>query len=202
MEKLVFLPGASGKMQFWNPLINLLPKHYEKEIIDYPGFGNTPNNSDIKNFSDLAKYVTEKIQSNSILIAQSMGGIFAVNKTLNDPSSIKALVLIATSGGIDLTPFDVQDWRTEYQTQYPRYPDWFMTTHVDYEDYLDSIQVPVLLIWGNNDPISPITVGRYLNTKLKNSRLHIIEGGKHDLAEMYAKEVSLCMNQFLETLTS
>ena len=200
MDKIVFLPGASGNMDFWNPLIDFLPIHYEKEIIGYPGFGTSENDQNINNFSDLQDYVTSKIQSKSILIAQSMGGIFAVNKTFTNPNLIKGLVLIATSGGIDLTHFNVQDWRTEYQEQYPRYPNWFMTTKVDYEDYLETIHVPVLLIWGDDDSISPIAVGKHLNYKLGNSKLHIIEGGKHDLAEKHAEEVSLYINQFLETL--
>ncbi|NNH78857.1 alpha/beta hydrolase [Acinetobacter sp. ANC 5380] len=200
MEKIVFLPGASGNIEFWNPLIDFLPRHYEKEVIGYPGFGNVPDNTNIKNFRDLQNDVTSKINSKSILIAQSMGGIFAVNKAFTDPSLIKGLVLIATSGGIDLTPFNVQDWRTEYQEQYPRYPKWFMTTNVNYEEYLEKINIPTLLIWGDDDPISPINVGKYLNTILKDSKLKIIKDGKHDLAEKHAKEVSLYINQFLETI--
>ena len=39
MEKIVFLPGASGNIDFWKPLIEFLPKKYEKQIIGYPGFG-------------------------------------------------------------------------------------------------------------------------------------------------------------------
>jgi len=37
MEKIVFLPGASGKIDFWKPLIQFLPENYRKQIIGYPG---------------------------------------------------------------------------------------------------------------------------------------------------------------------
>lgn len=201
MKKIVFLPGASGNIDFWKPLIDFLPKKYEKEIIGYPGFGSVPEDTSLKNFRDLQKYVTSKINSESILIAQSMGGIFAVNKAFTDPNLIKGLVLIATSGGIDLTPFNIQDWRTEYQEQYPRYPEWFMTTNVNYDEYLGKINIPILLIWGDADPISPVAVGKYLNTKLKDSTLKIISNGKHNLAEEHAKEVSLYINQFLKVIS-
>lgn len=201
MEKIVFLPGASGKMEFWNPLANLLPRHYEKQVIGYPGFGNVPEHTDIKNFGDLQNHVARKIDSKSIIIAQSMGGIFAISKAFTDPDLIKGLILIATSGGINLTPFHVQDWRTEYQEQYPKYPNWFISTNVNYEEHLKTLDIPVLLIWGDNDPISPITVGKYLKTQLKNSRLRVVKGGKHDLAEKHAKEVSLYINQFLDDIS-
>ena len=84
MEKIVFLPGASGNLDFWKPLIEFLPEKYEKQIIGYPGFGNIAEDTSLKNFSDLEEYVTGKINSESILIAQSMGGIFAVNKAFTD----------------------------------------------------------------------------------------------------------------------
>lgn len=74
-------------------MIDFLPKKYEKEIIGYPSFGSVPEDTSLKNFRDLQKYVTSKINSESILIAQSMGGIFAVNKAFNDPNLIKGACL-------------------------------------------------------------------------------------------------------------
>ena len=200
MEKLILLPGASGNTKFWTPLIAYLPEQYETKIIDYPGFGHSPAINNINNFNCLKNYVLDKIQAKTILIAQSMGGIFAIATAFEQPHLIKGLVLIATSGGIDLTPFNVQDWRTEYQQQYPIYPDWFIKTDVNYEQNLIEIEIPILLIWGDEDEISPIAVGQYLQSKLKNSQLYIVEGGKHDLAEKHAEEVSIYINDFIKNL--
>ena len=201
MTKLVFLPGASGKIDFWNPLISFLPKDDEKQIISYPGFGGIAEDSNLKSFLDLQEYVTSQINSECIIIAQSMGGIFAVQKAIEAEHLIKGLVLIATSGGIDLTPFKVKDWRMEYQEYYPTYPEWFVTANINYDDDLEMINLPVLLIWGDADPISPVAIGKYLNRKLKNSALKVISNGKHNLAEEYAKEVSVYINQFLENIS-
>jgi pimeloyl-ACP methyl ester carboxylesterase len=200
MEKIVFLPGASGNTAFWTPLIERLPSDYASQIIEYPGFGPADENQKIKSFNDLNHYVASQIQDTAVLIAQSMGGIFAVDKTLTDPDLVKGLVLIATSGGIDLSPFQVQDWRSEYLAQYPRYPHWFMQTKINFAAQLDNIEVPVLLLWGDDDPISPIAVGQYLKTQLKHAQLKIIEGGQHDLAQKHAATVSLYIQQFLATL--
>ena len=197
MAKIVLLPGASGQTTFWQPLIDLLPSKYEKQIIAYPGFGNVLKNDDLKNFDDLQELVIHQINQKSILIAQSMGGIFAVKKTLERPDLIQGLVLIATSGEINLTPFDVQDWRTEYQQYYPQYPDWFMTNQVDYEEFLAQINVPILLIWGDCDPISPVAVGKHLQNQFKDAHLNIIQGGDHMLAEAHADEVALLIQDYL-----
>ena len=109
MSNLVFLPGALGNTQFWNPLIAQLPEHYTKQVIAYPSFHGMAAHPDINSFDDLTNYVVAQIQQPSILIAQSMGGIFAIATTLKKTDLVKGLVLIATSGGINLDPFLVQD---------------------------------------------------------------------------------------------
>jgi pimeloyl-ACP methyl ester carboxylesterase len=58
-----------------------------------------------------------------------MGGIFAVQAALQKPEQVQALVLVATSGGIDLSPFQVADWREDYQQSFT-VPDWFVSASV------------------------------------------------------------------------
>ncbi len=76
MNNLIFLPGASGSTTFWHPLIEKLPQQYRTKIIGYPGFGDTPESLEVKSFEDLTNYVVDQIHDESVIIAQSMGGIF------------------------------------------------------------------------------------------------------------------------------
>ena len=175
LENLIFLPGASGNIEFWQPIISLLSPDYAKKIIAYPEFGGVPAQADIQNFDDLKQYVIHSIndlshQQPSIVVAQSMGGIFAVQTALKHPEQVKALVLIATSGGIDLSRFDVADWREDYQLNF-LVPDWFVNHRSALDHELNKIQCPVLLIWGDQDLISPVSVGRYLEKQFKQARL-------------------------------
>ncbi|WP_433847911.1 alpha/beta fold hydrolase [Acinetobacter proteolyticus] len=202
MNHLVFLAGASGNTQFWNPLTEQLPTSYTKQVVAYPGFHGVESDPDIHSFDDLSNYVLAQIQQPSILIAQSMGGIFAIAAALQKTDLVKGLILIATSGGINLDRFQVQDWRQFYRQEYVEYPDWFVTTKVDYEQSLSDIEVDTLLIWGNQDPISPIEVGQYLNQILQKSKLYIVDGGDHQLAEKYAEEVVIQINDYLKNLES
>ncbi|MFK4048553.1 alpha/beta fold hydrolase [Acinetobacter venetianus] len=201
MNNLVFLAGASGNTKFWTPLIEQLPESYTKQVIAYPSFHGEPAHPDINSFDDLTSYVIEQIQQPSILIAQSMGGIFAIAAALKKTHLIKGLVLIATSGGINLDQFQVQDWRQSYQAEYLQYPDWFVTANIAYENSLTDVDIKTLLIWGDQDLISPVPVGQYLNRILKNSTLYIVKNGDHQLAEKYANEVSLQIKHYLEELS-
>lgn len=200
MNNLIFLPGASGSISFWQPLIEKLPQQYHTKIIGYPGFGDTPESVGVKNFEELTNYVLKQINDESVIVAQSMGGIFAVAAALQKSQMIKGLVLIATSGGIDLSAFNIQDWREAYRQAFLKYPDWFVTTNINYEEFLSDINVETLLIWGDQDPVSPVEVGTHLNQILKSSTLHIVQGGDHQLAEKYADEVAIQIKEYLKKL--
>ncbi|MCU4414306.1 alpha/beta hydrolase [Acinetobacter sp. WU_MDCI_Axc73] len=190
MPHLIFLPGASGSTEFWCPLIKNLPEEMTTQIIAYPAFANEPAHPHIHNFEQLQHYVLDKIERPCILVAQSMGGIFAVAAALQKPKLIQGLVLIATSGGIDLSQFDVADWRQSYAKAFLNYPDWFMTAKINYEPQLVQIQQKILLIWGDQDQVSPVAVGQYLNDRFRDAKLKIIRGGEHDLAYCYAEQVA------------
>lgn len=200
MNNLIFLPGASGSTAFWHPLIEKLPQQYRTKIIGYPGFGDTPESFEVKSFEDLTNHVVNQINEESVIVAQSMGGIFAVAAALQKPQLVKGLVLIATSGGINLERFNVQDWREAYRQAFLKYPDWFVTTNANYEEFLSDINIETLLIWGDNDPVSPVQVGQYLNQKFESSTLYVVIGGDHQLAEKHADEVSVQIKTYLEKL--
>lgn len=195
----IFLPGASGNTAFWQPVMERLSVDAEKTVIAYPEFGGHAAHADVQSFADLERYVLNQIQSPSVIIAQSMGGIFAVQAALQKPELVKGLVLVATSGGIDLSSFDVADWRRDYQQTFS-VPDWFVSHQSQLDDLLYTIDCPVLLIWGDADPISPVAVGEYLNTKISSSELQIIKNGQHDLAFVYADKVADLMQNFLDKL--
>lgn len=200
--QLIFLPGASGSTSFWQPvqqrLVSCVSDRFKSQkVVAYPSFGHVPAHADVYDFASLTEYVLGQIQQECIIIAQSMGGIFAVQAALQKPDLVKGLVLLATSGGINLKPFQVQDWRSAYQQQYLNYPDWFCTARLDYSLQLQTISQPVLLLWGEQDPISPITVGAYLQSVLPQSKLRIVLGGDHLFAEKYPDQSAKFIAEYL-----
>lgn len=74
------LPGACGQLEFWHPLMACLPAHDQTEILAYPGFGDTPANEHIHDFYPVQHYVSSKIPSKAILVAQFMGVCLQLNK--------------------------------------------------------------------------------------------------------------------------
>ena len=57
--------------------------------------------------------------------------------------------------------------------------------------------MPTLLLWGDAVPISPVAVGQRLQRLLPRSRLVVLPGGQHDLAQVYAEQVAMLIDRHL-----
>jgi pimeloyl-ACP methyl ester carboxylesterase len=127
-----------------------------------------------------------------------MGGLVAVKAALAAPDRVKRLVLTATSGGVPVTALGGADWQAGYYREHPQAARWIGAVREDLSDQLGAITAPTLLLWGDNDPISPVAVGKRLLSLLPNARLHVVPGGDHDLATTHAGAVAALIVRHLD----
>ena len=159
-------------------------------MLGWPGFDGVPRDPGMRGIADLVGMVVKEMDQPCALIAQSMGGVIAVQAALKRPEFLTHIVLAVTSGGIDMSAFHAEDWRSSFWMANPAAPSWFADYHENLSGRIGSIRAPALLLWGDADPISPLAAGRYLQGLLPNSRLHVLQGGKHDLVIRFAPEVA------------
>jgi poly(3-hydroxyoctanoate) depolymerase len=195
--QLLFLPGASGDSTFWQPLADQLEHPATRRFLAYPGFGAEPADPEVENFEDLVRKVVQLIDQPTALIAQSMGGVLALRAALAKPALVTHLVLSVTSGGLDTQALGASDWREDFVAKNPQLPDWFVTLREDLTGELAYISQPVMLLWGDEDPISPLAVGEKLLELLPNSELDVVNGGGHDLANAHARVLAPLVDEFL-----
>lgn len=196
-DKLLFLPGALGRMDFWRPAAGLIRCPAQSIHIGWPGFGPTPAEPDVNGIEDLVARVIKQLDRPCALIAQSMGGVVAIRAALARPEHVTHLVLAATSGGLDVTGLGAQDWREVVRKDFPRLPDWFLNDRQDLTGQLSQLRMPSLLLWGDADAISPVLVGQKLAQHLPRADLHIFEGADHDLAYTHVAEVAALIDQHI-----
>lgn len=196
-SKLLFLPGALGRTELWQPVAALLSHPAKRVHIGWPGFGATPPDANIQGIRDLVAKVVSEIDQPTALIAQSMGGVVAVSAALACPRLVTHLVLTVTSGGINTETLGAEDWRPGLLQENPGLPSWFIDYKSDLTPSLSAILIPVLLLWGDADPISPVAVGKHLSELLPNAKLHVIAGGSHDLAYVHAQRVASLIDEHL-----
>jgi pimeloyl-ACP methyl ester carboxylesterase len=189
-ETLIFLPGASGNTNFWRPVAGELRHPGARRFLAWPGLGGVPAEPNVHGIADLVERVVRQITTPVALLAQSMGGIVAVRAALERPDLVRHLVLSVTSGGIDVARLGAQDWRPAFRENNPGLPGWFLDEREDLTERIQTIAIPVLLLWGDADPISPVAVGRRLAELFPDAELVVIPGGTHDLVLERAKDVA------------
>ncbi|HEX3616910.1 MAG TPA: alpha/beta hydrolase [Solirubrobacteraceae bacterium] len=198
VPSVVFFPGATGAGDFWSPVADRLPPHWQTELISWPGAGAVPALPGVDGYADLVALAAELVPDGSDVVAQSMGGVVAIGLALARPRKIRRLVLVATSGGVDVSGLGGSQWRDEYRAEFPRAGAWVTGDAPDHSAQLSSLELPVCLIWGDADPISPVAVGDALLRLLPSSELHVIAGGTHALASEQPDRVAALVQRHLD----
>lgn len=195
--KLIFLPGAAGSPNYWRPVSERLAHPAARVLLGWPGFDLVAADPNVQSLADLVNLVLAEMDQPCALIAQSMGGVVAVQAALQRPELLTHLVLAVTSGGVDMQALHAQDWRPSFWAANPRAPAWFADYHEDLSARIGAITAPTLLVWGDADPISPLAVGQHLQGLLLHSSMHVVHGGQHDLAVKFAPEVAAAIGSHL-----
>jgi pimeloyl-ACP methyl ester carboxylesterase len=81
-----------------------------------------------------------------------------------------------------MTQLGAPDWRADYRNQFPRAAGWIKQHGASAELPVELVAAPTLLISGDADPISPDSVGRHLEDRMPNAKLHVLAGGDHSVA--------------------
>lgn len=162
-----------------------------------------------------------------ILCGHSMGAIIVLQTALNYPDQVDGLVLIGAGARMPVNPqmleqlaqgtFDTGFLKIAYGPDTPaelvqaeleqmaRVPqqqlfiDFNACNNFDVSGRLGEINIPVLILVGDKDKMTPLKASQYLDENIQNSVLHIVNGsGHHPMLEKKA-ETNQAIRQFLET---
>lgn len=178
---LVFFPGAGGRVAHLRPIAERLAHRRTTYLCEYPGLGGVAPNASLHTMADLQGHLLAALPAQFDLVTMSMGGVLALRIALEHPARIRKLVLMATSGGVNVEALGGIDWRSTFRRVQPNAPSWFLEDRTDVTPELGRIAHPTLLIYGDADLIAPASVGQLLHRSLPNARIEIISDATHDL---------------------
>ncbi|HVW23280.1 MAG TPA: alpha/beta hydrolase [Candidatus Saccharimonadales bacterium] len=220
MKKIYVIHGWSYNLDKWQAIRPYLKAlDIEPIFLKVPGLAEPSDKVwDIDDYVDWLDKQLAKVD-NPIVVGHSNGGRIALNYALQHPGSLQSLVLI-DSAGIPHNEFGPKTKRAIFRLiahigkvfafipglkrtyyrligarDYLEAPDNMKQTmrnmlksdsQIDYRE----INLPVTLIWGSEDSVTPLKDGRKLAQLLPNAHLEIINGARHAPQSTNAEEVA------------
>jgi len=163
-----------------------------------------------------------------VLAGHSLGGAVIQSYYFNYPDEVSALILVGTGARLRVSPIiltslqnDFQEYlkglpigafyrRTskeiinEYMVETSKtdpqatYSDFKICDEFDVMDKMSLIDVPCLIICGNEDLLTPPKYSNYFHEKLKTSELVIIEKASHMVMLEKPEELNQAIKEFIK----
>lgn len=94
------------------------------------------------------------------------------------------------------------DWRPGFLDIYPGTPSWILKERSNLSGHFPDLSMRTLLLWGEEDPISPLAVGEYLMKRIPNGGMRILRHGTHSVAVEQLDTVASATLEHLESSIS
>lgn len=214
--RIFFLHGLGGRANNWLKLARVLDGGYGMVMVDLPGHGNSTRNLpswDIhQQIEVLDSFLSGFPEKKKILAGNSYGGWIATRYAI-DHGGVRALILIDSAGtnstlGED-SPQKVKAFLERVMANYPRNDpeilgeilrqNSFGTGKISREE-LESLSIPVSIIWGENDRVIPLDNGKFLHSMISGSRFRIVSGAGHTPHYTHPEETASEIRGFLSSI--
>lgn len=202
--KYIFIHGSGHKSTSWSETISYMEKRGE---ILCPNLSSILNGKEA-GYHNLYSLFTEYCNKNDgqiNLCGISLGGILALNYTLDFPDKVKSLVLIGTPHKIPKVMFSIQNIifrflpKSLFENMAFNKKDTFILgksmKELDFSNSLNRIKCPTLVICGKKDSAN-IKSAYYFYKNIQNSKLKIIENTGHIVNEENPKILAKILSEY------
>jgi len=219
-KPIIFFHGWQQNSRSFSALVPFLYKNYRLFLLDLPGFGKSefppPNFSSFDYAQAIAKWIKEKRLKKAILVGHSFGGKIAAIVAVQEPNLISRLILIASasiphpkkyyrlkkfipSQLIKIIPFRLRSIfaSRDYKQAGKLLPIFKNIVKEDLRPIFSKINIPTLIIWGENDKELSVKDGKEIHQLIKKSKLTITAGDHFPFWKNPQKAAKL-INQFIK----
>ncbi len=209
MNKVLVLHGWAYSTDKWAEFIKLMQRKTTVELLKIPGLTEKINEVwNLDRYIDWLKVKVGKEKSKVILIGHSNGGRISASFAAKYPQNLSKLILIDSAGiyhnelpirikrlvfkiiakiGKRITASETLKralYKLSKEEDYQNAPPLVRETMVnlittDITAQLNLIKIPTLIIWGQDDKITPLSDGILMHKLIKESKMKIIKGARH-----------------------
>ena len=209
---IVFIHGLVTSARSWDACADALADRYQTIAIDLPGHGDSPcPDDDPEAFTrDAALADIDEVLASvgrpAILVGHSLGGYLALAHAATRPNAARGVVAINTGPGFR-DPEKREGWNARSRRNAHRFgvPEHVTDLNLQHDsvvmDRLASMATPTIVLAGGNDRPEYQGSGQYLERKMPDARLVVLDGGGHSMHEdTHAIEVADVIAAFATAL--
>ena len=224
---MLFVHGAGSSLHVWSNQLQADIQGCYQIALDLPGHARSQATGQ-EYIQDYAQWIVDFIQAmdlqKCVLVGHSMGGAITQIIALSRPELLQGIALVGTGARLRVAQ-DILDraWIGESFAEYAyapqtslelqkeaekefeltspevRYYDFLACDRFDIMDRIQDIQVPALIICGEEDRLTPFKFSRYLHEHLPNSRLELIPKAGHMVMWEQAERMNKILVDFLNS---
>lgn len=214
---LVFLHGWGGCIESFKFICNGLNFSYKALIVDFPPFGNSEEPKCVWTIYDYSNFVSEIIKKehfeNSCIVGHSFGGRVGI---ILASQGIGNKLILTSSAGMKVKRGLKYYLKVKFyklckilkiknnmgSSDYKHLSSIMKKTFVNIvntflEKYAITINVPTLLVWGDQDKDTPMYMARKLKKLISTSELIIFKGASHFAYVEQSYKFSLIVSSFI-----
>ena len=204
---IVFLHGLGMTAHTWDAVAD----RFTVIAVDLPGHGDSPcpDGSDAFTrdaaLTDLDE-VLASVEGRAVLIGHSLGGYLALAHAATRPEAARGIVVLNTGPGFR-DPEKRERWNERSRRNAHRFgvPERVAAMNLQEDsvvmDRVADMATATLVLAGGHDRPEYAGAGQYLERKMPDARLVVLEGGGHSMHEdTHADEVATIIAEFVEAL--
>lgn len=225
---VLFLHGWALSAEAFRDGLTILSEHYRVIAPDWLGFGQANDPASAWDYDDYAQTLLSFLKAVEIeqvhLVGHSTGGGISIVLAGLAPGMVRSLSLV-DSAGIPigslanvlfqrLIELPAQTWGTKTSPQHKGmigaalYNSLFRTKtmsrslslplKVDLRPRLSDLELPCLVVWGENDRTIPLSFGQELWQRIKGAKMVTVEKAHHDWSLLLPEKFATIILEFLD----
>lgn len=195
----------------WVTCMELLEDRFTVVALDLLGHGQSPLLDDPAEYTrdralDDLDDVLADLDSPAVLVGHSLGGYLALAHAATRPGAVRGVVVLNTGPGYR-NPVKREEWNDRSRRNAHRFgvPEQVTTLNLQEDsvvmDRLAEMTTPTLVLAGSGDRPEYTGAGEYLERKMPDARLAVVDSGGHSMHEdTHANEVADLIAGFVDQL--
>jgi pimeloyl-ACP methyl ester carboxylesterase len=226
--QLVFIHGAGATHKVWRYQTQAFPGSVALDLPGHPRGAGYSTISEYAQF--VTEAVKERGLASVVLAGHSMGGAITIQIALSHPRFLAGIVLVGSGARLRVTPLIkdevirdyahaaevIANWayspksdaklrRASVQEllEVPAevtYGDFQACDHFDEMKEISHIDLPTLLVCGEDDALTPVKYSQYMKEKIPNARIVIIPDAGHSVMLEKPNELNNALRSFLDKI--